>query len=196
MAATHALPAPVVQRPRVLMIGTAFAAAASVMVFAGLIAIYLARRAEVIATSNKWLPEGVKIDLTQPNMMLFTLLASSIIVQWAVYAAARDDRRNLYLSLGLTFLFGFATINQLSYLYSLAKLDVSTTQQAVLIYSISGAHLVMMVAAMIFVLLMAFRALGGQETSRQHDGVSAAALYWHAMVAVYALIWITIYVTK
>jgi len=196
MAATHVLPAPVVQRPRVLMIGTAFAAAASVMVFSGLIAIYLSRRAEVVATSNKWLPEGVKIDLTQPNMMLFTLLASSIIVQWAVYAAARDDRRNLYLSLGLTFLFGFATINQLSYLYSLAKLDVSTTQQAVLIYSISGAHLVMMIAAMIFVLLMAFRSLGGQETSRQHDGVSAAALYWHAMVAVYAIIWITIYVTK
>jgi len=196
MVATRALPAPVVQRPRVLMIGTAFATAASVMVFAGLLAVYLSRRADVVTAGNKWLPEGVKIDLTQPNMMLFTLLASSVVVQWAVYAAARDDRRNLYLSLGLTLVFGFATINQLSYLYSLAKLDVAANQQAVLIYAISGAHLVMMVAAMIFVLLMAFRALGGQETSRQHDGVSAAALYWHAMVAVYALIWITIYVTK
>jgi heme/copper-type cytochrome/quinol oxidase subunit 3 len=49
---------------------------------------------------------------------------------------------------------------------------------------------------MIFVGLMAFRALGGQQTSRQHDGISAAALFWHAMVVVYAIIWYAIFVTK
>ena len=43
---------------------------------------------------------------------------------------------------------------------------------------------------------MALRALGGQFTARQHDGITAAAVYWYAMVAVYALIWISIYVTK
>ena len=43
MAATHALPpAPPVQRPRVLMIGTAFATAATLMLFAGLIGIFVA----------------------------------------------------------------------------------------------------------------------------------------------------------
>ena len=49
---------------------------------------------------------------------------------------------------------------------------------------------------MIFTSLMAFRALGGQFSSRQSDGLSAAALFWHAQVLVFALIWITIYVTK
>jgi cytochrome c oxidase subunit 3 len=54
----------------------------------------------------------------------------------------------------------------------------------------------MLVLAMLFVALMALRALGGQFTARQHDGITAAAVYWHAMVAVFALIWISIYVTK
>jgi heme/copper-type cytochrome/quinol oxidase subunit 3 len=73
---------------------------------------------------------------------------------------------------------------------------VAANQQAVLVYTITGAHLAMLVVAMIFIGLMAFRALGGQQTSRQHDGVSAAALFWHAMVVVYAIIWYAIFVTK
>jgi len=46
------------------------------------------------------------------------------------------------------------------------------------------------------IVLMGFRALAGEFTSRQHDGITAAAFYWHSMVAIYALIWISIYVTK
>jgi heme/copper-type cytochrome/quinol oxidase subunit 3 len=54
----------------------------------------------------------------------------------------------------------------------------------------------MLVVAMVFVALMAFRALAGQESRRQHDGISAAALFWHANVLVYCIIWIAIFVTK
>jgi hypothetical protein len=43
---------------------------------------------------------------------------------------------------------------------------------------------------------MSFRALGGQYTSRQHDGISAAALAWHAQVAIFFVIWLAIYITK
>jgi heme/copper-type cytochrome/quinol oxidase subunit 3 len=83
-----------------------------------------------------------------------------------------------------------------SYLFTLMELDISSGLQGVLIYSITGAHLLMLIVAMIFVALMAFRALGGQFAARQHDGISAAALYWHAMVAVYSVLWISIYITK
>jgi len=197
MAATHALPpAPPVQRPRVLMVGTAFASAATVMMFAGLLAVYLSRRAELIGAGDAWLPDDVSLPLQQPNVMLFTMLSSAITVQWAVYAVARNDRVNTYLALGLTFVFGIAFINMQSYLYTLMEFDITANQQAVLVYVISGAHIIMLVAAMIFVALMAFRALAGQESRRQHDGVSAAALFWHAMVVVYAVIWLAVYVTK
>lgn len=193
----HVLPpAPPVQRPRVLVVGAAFAAAASFMVFIGLLGIYLSARADVISAGSKWLPEGSKIPLQQPNTMFITLIMSVITMQWAVSAIAKNDRVNSFLALGLTLMLGIATIVMTTYLWTLMKLDVASGLQGVLIYTITGAHIVMLVLAMLFVALMALRALGGQFTARQHDGITAAAVYWYAMVAVYALIWISIYVTK
>jgi cytochrome c oxidase subunit 3 len=197
MTATHALPpAPPVQRPRVLIIGTAFASAGALMFFAGLLAMYLSRRSDLISAGDSWLPEDVTIPLQQPNVLLFTMLASAITVQWAVYAIAHNDRVNTYLALGLTFIFGIAFINMQSYLYTLMQFDITANQQAVLVYAITGAHLIMVVVAMIFVALMAFRALAGQESRRQHDGISAAALFWYTTVVVYSVIWLAVYVTK
>lgn len=197
MAATHALPpAPPVQRPRVLVVGAAFASAAALMVFVGLIAVYLAERSDTLATSDTWLPKELTIPLQQPNTMLFTLLMSCVTMQWAVSAIAKDDRVNSYLALGVTFVFGFATIVMTTYVWSLMGADITANVQSVLIYTITGAHILMLVIAMIFLALMGFRALAGGFTSRQHDGITAAALFWYATVAVYVLIWITIYVTK
>jgi cytochrome c oxidase subunit 3 len=128
-------------------------------------------------------------------MALFTLLMSSALVQWAVDAIGRNDRVHTYLAIGLTFLLGFATVNLMYFFYNKMALPAETSQ-AVLLYTVSGAHLVMLLAAMTYLAVISFRALGGQFTSRQHDGISAAALYWHTMVALYALIWISIFVTK
>jgi cytochrome c oxidase subunit 3 len=178
------------------MIGTVFATAATLMLFAGLIGMYLTRRAELVGAGDPWLPDGVEVPLQQPNMMLFTLLGSAVTMQWAVYAIARNDRVNTYLALGLTFVFGVAFLNMESYLYTLMGFDITANQQAVLVYAITGAHIVMLVAAMVFVALMAFRALAGQESRRQHDGISAAALFWHANVLVYSVIWLVVFVTK
>ena len=193
----HVLPpAPAVQRPRVLVVGAAFAAAASFTVFIGLIGIYLAARVDVVGSGTAWLPEGATIPLQQPNTMFITLIMSVFTMQWAVAAIAKNDRVNSYLAMGLTLMLGIATIVMTTYLWYLMELDIASGIQGVLIYTITGAHIVMLVLAMIFVALMGLRALGGQFTARQHDGITAAAVFWHAMVAVYALIWISIYVTK
>ncbi|NCY15855.1 MAG: hypothetical protein EBX39_03635 [Actinobacteria bacterium] len=195
--AAHALPAaPPVQRPRVLVVGSAFVSAATIMTFVGLIGIYLTQRAAIIGAGDTWLPKGVTIPLQQPNTMLFTLLMSVVTMQWAVHAIANNDRTNAYLALAITLFFGFATVVMTWYLYGLMKLDISGSSQAVLIYSITGLHLLLLVVAMLFIALMAFRALAGSFDARQHDGITAAAVFWYAVVAIYVLIWITIYVTK
>jgi heme/copper-type cytochrome/quinol oxidase subunit 3 len=191
-----ALPAAPVQRPRVLIVGTAFAAAGMLMLFAGMLGVYLTRRSEALLAGDTWLPEGVDVQLTQPTMMLATLVLSVFSIQWAVYAASRDDKVNTYLSLGLTFVFGIAFVNMASYNYSTMGFDVAASPQAVLVYAITGANIAMVVLAMVFVALMAFRALGGQQTSRAHDGISSAALFWHANVLVFSVIWLAIYVMK
>lgn len=188
-------PPPLPTRPRVIMVATAFGSAAAFMLFGGLFAIYLNRRAAV-ASGLTWIPSDVDIPLTQPNVMFITLIMSVVTIQWAVKAIRSDDRPGSYLALGITGLLGFAYLNQMAYLYSIMGLDMALGTPAILIYAITGAHVAMVVIALVFLLLMGFRALGGSFTSRQYDGLAAAAMFWHVTVAVFALIWIIVFVTK
>lgn len=196
-APSLAPPAPL-HRPRVLLVGTTFATAAVVMAFAGMLGFYLLERAAVVSAGNDWLPEGAVIPLTQPNVMMMGLVMSVVTMQWVVQAVRNDDRPNTYLALALTLILGIAYINMGFYLFSLMGLDLGASDSAapLLIHVLGGGHMILMVVAMLFLALMAFRALAGQYTSRQYDGLAAAAVFWHASVAIYAVIWLAVYVTK
>src|SRR5689334_17903207 len=109
--AIGAPPAPPPARPRTLLIGTSFAAVASVLAFAGLAALYIEQRAAVIHTGAPWIPTDADIPTTPGTVMLATLVMSVITMQWAVWAVARDDRPRAFMALGITVLLGLAYIN-------------------------------------------------------------------------------------
>ncbi len=178
------------------MTGTALASAATAMLFAALLGFYIHTRAATVAGGDAWLPRGVEMPLTPGNMAMITLTMSVVVVQWAVYSIANDDRRSTYLALGLTVLLGAAYINGIAFYYTqMGQLSVRTPV-GMLIFGITGAHLVLAGVAIVFVVLMAFRTLGGQYSARDREGVVAAALFWYVMVAVYAAIWYAILITK
>jgi heme/copper-type cytochrome/quinol oxidase subunit 3 len=189
-------PRPSPRHQQVLLTGTLFAAGASVMVFAGLIGIYLSQRAQALANDTAWLPEGVVLPLTPANVAIATLLMSCVTVQWAVWAIDNDDRNSAYVALGLTMLLGLAFVNETSILYQRMELVLADSVSATLIYTITGLHMAMVVGAAVYLGVMAFRALGGHFSSGDSSGVQAAAIYWHASVAVFAVIWYAIYITK
>lgn len=198
MAASAALalpPAAPPARPRVLLVGTALAAGATVMAFAGLIGVYLSQRAAVLAEGTPWLPEGTSIPLTPGNIAMVTMLLSAVTMWWAVDAVGRNDRPAAYLALGLTIMFGGAVINATSFLYTQTKLSV-TTVPGLLIYTVTGAQLAMIVVGLVYAVVMTFRTLGGEYHGRDREGLVAAALFWYAAIAVQALVWYAIYVTK
>lgn len=183
-------------RPRLLLIGTALTVGAIAMAFAGMFAMYVVNRQEF---GEGWIPDGAgTIPLTPASVMLTTLLMSSVTVQWVKWAIARDDRLNTYLAAGITLVLAVAFLNQATFLYDWMGWEVAGEHavQAVLIYAITGTQLVMLVVAMIFLALMSFRALGGQYSSRDHEGLTAAALFWHASVFAYVVIWAAIYNIK
>ena len=70
--------APPPARPRVLLIGTGFALAGIVLAFAGLIGLYVGRRAAAIEANQPFLPKEVTIDLTQGNVAMIGLLISAM----------------------------------------------------------------------------------------------------------------------
>ncbi len=194
------VPAAPARRPRVLLIGTAFAAAGSVAAFVGLIAVYLSVRSQYLAANDAWLPTGAAIPLSPGNMGMITLVMSLVTVQWAVHAARERDRPHAYMALGLTiFVFGLAHITLIGYLWTQWGLPLNggtPTVQAVLLLTITGMHVAMVAGGLIFLTLMTLRTLGGQFTGPDAEGVSAAALYWYATVAVYAVLWYALLVVK
>lgn len=202
MAATTHAPLPELARPapparpRVLVTGTVLASAATAMVFAGMIGLYLHIRSATIAEEGQWLPRGVEMPLTPANMAMITLAMSAVIMQWAVYSIGNNDRRSTYIAMGVAVVMGVAYINEIAFYYS--QMGRLTVREPVgmLIFGITGAHLVMAGAAIVFVALMAFRTLGGQYSARDREGIVAASVFWYLMVAVYAAIWYAIFITK
>jgi heme/copper-type cytochrome/quinol oxidase subunit 3 len=189
------LPPPPPARPRVLLVSTVLATSASVMVIFGLLAVYLHERAAVLASGERWLPEGVDIPLTPPNMSLIGFVIACTTMQWAVDAIGHDDRRHAWLAFGATLVVGAFHLVGTGYLYSQMGLAVNTTQGA-LVYALTGAHLVMVGAAMVFAALMAFRTLGGRYSAKDREGVVAAALFWYVTAGMYAVIWYAVLVMK
>ncbi|CAN5650672.1 hypothetical protein BH20ACT2_BH20ACT2_02890 [soil metagenome] len=183
-------------RPRVLLTGTALAVVGAVMAFAGLIGTYLEVRAATLEETGAWLPEGVSIPLTPGSMGMVTLAMSVVTMQWAVHAIGERDRTNAYVALGLTLVLGVAFVNSTAFLYTQMGLGIADSAPAVLIYAVTGTHLAMTIGALVFNALMAFRALGGQYAGRDREGITAAALFWYATVAIYAVIWYAVYVLK
>jgi heme/copper-type cytochrome/quinol oxidase subunit 3 len=184
------MPAPPQGRRRELLFGTAFATSGVVMLLLTLVGAYLAAR----NASPEWLSANV-IPLTQPNMQMFGLALSVVTIQWAVYAINNDDRTNTYVALGATLLLGAAFVNQSFFLFKLAGVTADQPE-GTLFYAVTGGHLAMAVAAMVVIIFVGFRALGGQYSSRNADGIAAAAVFWDAMVAVYAVVWIAVYIMK
>jgi heme/copper-type cytochrome/quinol oxidase subunit 3 len=182
-------------RPRVLLVGTALASAATFMAFAGLIGVYVANRSAVVASGATWLPEGSTLPLTPGNMAFATMLISAVSMWWAVDAVGRNDRQMAYLALGLTMMFGVAVINATSFLYTQVDLPVATTAGA-LIYTITGAHLAMIIIGLVYAAVMVFRTLGGEYAGRDREGLVSAALFWYVTIAVHAVIWYAIYIVK
>jgi heme/copper-type cytochrome/quinol oxidase subunit 3 len=189
-------PAPVPRRPRVLLIGTLFTGSAAAAAIAAMVALYVQVRADHLATNPTWLPDEALLELTPGNVAFVTLLMSVVTAAAAVDCLRWDDRPHGYLALGTTLLLGVAFITVTAFLWQQLNLGISETRQAILIYTISGAHVVMAGAGLIYLLVMGFRALGGQLTGRAAEGFNAAAVFWYLTVAVYGLVWYAIYITK
>ncbi|MCY4273325.1 MAG: cytochrome c oxidase subunit 3 [bacterium] len=183
-------------RPRTLLVGTVFGTAASLMYFAALLGVYLRERADALSGGGDWIPSSADIQLAQPTVAAWTMLMSAVTMQWAVYAIARDDRAHALMATALTALFGLSVVVMTSFQYTEMGLAADESVAAVLIYAISGSHLAMIAVGLVFLLLMAFRALASQYSSRQTDGFVAASIYWYAVVFVYVVIWTAIFVLK
>jgi heme/copper-type cytochrome/quinol oxidase subunit 3 len=184
------------RRPSVLVLATALASVSIAMGFLALIGHYVATRAEVIQAGERWLPSGVEIPLTQPNFMGVTIAFSMVTVWWTVTSIRSDDRAHALLGYAISLIFGIAYLAQTAYLFTIMQIAILADERSMLFYAVIGTHMVLMIVALGFLAVMALRVLGGEYSSRNTEGVTAAAVFWTMVCAMYAVMWFAIYITK
>jgi len=181
------------RRANLTMVGTFLAIAAGTMLVGALLGGWLAARDAALTAGSPWLREGFELPNLALAVTYATLLMSSVTAQWAVYAASHDDRKNLYVALGVTIVLGLAFINGLSFVYDQLGLEAGLTDVATFTYAVTVTHLLLVVAAMILFVVMGFRALTGQVSARRRELVAAAASFWHFTVLAGAAVYLVVF---
>ena len=170
------LPGPVPGRPRrgTSTIGTLLLVTADAMVLGAVVAVYLA----IKEGSTTWPPSDVQVGTYIPTMITLTALMSGFSVQWGIFAARRNDGRNAAMALILTLFLGLsmANLEWLSFVRSGFGFNDHTygTLHDILI----GYHLLHLLAAIVVVLVLAFRTMAGHFSTDRHDALRAGAVYW------------------
>ena len=194
-----ALPSAAAPAPRRQMfMGTALACVAAGSLMGSMLGLWMRFRTQALdATDGRWVPRGIKIPLVPANTMLLAFFLILVFAQWSVYAARRDARSHTALALSLVGIIGIATINAQAYIYSRMKLPVSgkdATAYNTMFYAITGTFLLLLIIGVGFSAVTAFRYMGGRNTDREI--VSAHALYWYFLSALFFALWFVVYVTK
>ncbi|MEO8363861.1 MAG: cytochrome c oxidase subunit 3 [Ilumatobacteraceae bacterium] len=185
-----------------VLLGTAFAASAVFMLMFGMLSIWLRFRdasplrksSDGVKMIHDWLPADIEIPGVATNTILITLVMACVIAQWGVYAARRADAAHAYLALGIVVVLGIAAINAQVAVYVQMGIGIGDGAYQTMFYAITGTMTALLISGVAFSLVALFRALGGRL--RDHQVVSAHALYWYAITAAFVSMWFVVYVQK
>lgn len=194
-ATSTGLPAANVTRPRTVLVGTMFASGAAFMTFLGVVVVYLSARADARSAGEEWFPSGT-IELGPAGFVFATLILSTVTVQWAVQAINNEDRKNAFVALALTGLFGAAVFNQLWFIINDTGFALAADTAQFMFFLVNGTFIVFLISAVGFLALTFLRALVGQFGPRKADSLAAAAFYWNTVAFMWSIAWYVIYVTK
>ena len=191
MQALPAAPAPPPRRQ--VLVGTALAGVATIMLIGGMLAVWILQRERAIDAEGTWLPQGVTIPEVPTNVMLIGVWALVVFAQWAVYAARRGDKVHTGLALGHR-----------------RRDDAGPDQRPGVRLQPDGAAdrrvrlrrrcstpsparcVALFLIGLVFTAITAFRFLGGRTDDREI--VAAHALYWYVLAAVFSAVWLIVYV--
>ena len=194
-----ALPSAAAPAPRRQMfVGTALGCVAAGSLIGAMLALWMRFRTDALdVVDGRWVPKGIKVPMVPVNTMLLAFLPIFVFAQWAVYAARRDARSHTVMALSLVGIIGLAVINAQAYIYARMKLPVGGTEPTAfnsMFYAITGTFVALMIIGIGLSAITAFRYMGGRTADREI--VSAHALYWYFLGAVFFALWFVVYVTK
>ena len=166
-----------------------------VMFFAGLFAAYFNTR----ASNRPWPPEEFAHILNPFSIILVAtiiLVTSSVTCQLAVWAIRRNDRTGFLRNIGFTFVLGVTFLLLQAYDYSLLfeeGMTLGSGPFGTTYFTLTGFHGAHVFGGVIMLGVVLYRGMAGQFSSRHHDAVEAASLYWHFVDVVWILLFSILY---
>jgi cytochrome c oxidase subunit III len=174
------------------ILATLFLIAGEVMFFAGLVFAFWSLR----LAAPVWPPPlqpRLPIELTGLNTVV--LLGSSLAMVLAVQALGQDRRRlvrNLLVAGGLGALFllvqGYEWVRLIDF-----GLTVSSGTFGATFYTLIGAHALHVVGALTWLAVVLALARRGRFDAGRPAAVRACALYWHFVVALWPILYVSVY---
>ena len=169
--------------------------ASEVMFFAGLFAAYFSSRAQ----NQPWPPaefEGILDPLSLILVATIILVASSFTCQWAVWAIRRNDRTAFLRNIGVTFVLGIIFLLLQAYDYSLLfgeGMTMASGPFGTTYFTLTGFHGAHVFGGVLMLGVVLYRGMAGQFSSRHHDMVEAASIYWHFVDVVWIALFSVLY---
>jgi cytochrome c oxidase subunit 3 len=172
-----------------------------VMFFAGLFAAYFSTRANFVDTNGvkEWPPQEFA-DILNPFSLILVatviLILSSVTCQMAIWAIRKDDRRGFLRNMAVTFILGVSFLLLQAYDYSLLfgdGLKLGSGPFGTTYFTLTGFHGAHVFGGVIMLGVILYRGMSGQFSSRHHDAVEAASLYWHFVDVVWIILFTILY---
>jgi len=193
-------PKMIVRRPILVLAG--LLSTVSAMVMGSMLAIWLDFRSNAPLRESTdgtkmlrdWLPENIKIPEVATNTMMMTFVITCVMAQWAIYSSRRNDSKHTSLALGVVLLTEIALINAQLAVYTQMGIGVRDGSYMTMFYAVTATMLAMIVVCTGFTLLALFRSIGGRSGDK--DLVIAHAVYCYAISAIFAMMWLVVYVQK
>ena len=129
-------------------------------------------------------------------MATVILITSSFTCQLAVWAIRRNDRTGFLRNIAFTFVLGIIFLLLQAYDYSLLFADGMTLGSGpfgTTYFTLTGFHGAHVFGGVIMLGVVLYRGMAGQFSSRHHDAVEAASLYWHFVDVVWILLFSILY---
>ena len=177
------------------LLGMVLFIASEVMFFGGLFGAYFTIR----SAATQWPPPDTP-HLSAPYAAILTtiLVASSVTMQFGVWAIRKNNQRRLVLWLAVSLLLGaiFLCMQALEYANLIGRPTLSSGVFGSTFYTLTGFHGAHVAGGAAFILIVLLRARSGQFTARYHDTVEMASYYWHFVDVVWIGLFSTIYLLR
>jgi heme/copper-type cytochrome/quinol oxidase subunit 3 len=176
-----------------VVLATMFVIAGEIMLFAGLVFSFLIIR----VAAPVWPPPlepRLPVGVTAANTMV--LLWSSVAMIAAVRARARGDRMRFLRRLALTAALGclFLAVQGIEWVRLIRfGLTAASGVYGGTFYTLIGAHAAHVMVALVWVGVVLAGAARGRFAGPRAAKVTACAMYWHFVVALWPILYVAVY---